>query len=304
VAIIAILSIFFFGKPAVLITFLIFLAPALMAISAYKFLKLVTTNSWLRVSASMLYAISPVAIASVNTGRLGTLVLLILLPWVVASISSLDNFEKISWRRIFCVAILLSIATSFTLMVWLAVLVVTVVGVGLDVRSFNVDLNKEIFDQVVSKVSDQQVLADLDATVAWAGQNGGDGKRLGITGFCWGGRVVWLYVAHNKHVKAGVAWYGRLAGPVSAMTPKHPLDVVAQINAPVLGLYGGADAGIPLTSVDQMNAALKAQAKPSGIHVYPDAPHAFHADYRPSYRRSEAEDGWRRATEWFKKHGV
>ena len=164
--------------------------------------------------------------------------------------------------------------------------------------------NKEIFDQVVSKVSDQQVLADLDATVAWAGQNGGDGKRLGITGFCWGGRVVWLYVAHNKHVKAGVAWYGRLAGPVSAMTPKHPLDVVAQINAPVLGLYGGADAGIPPTSVDQMNAALKAQAKPSGIHVYPDAPHAFHADYRPSYRRSEAEDGWRRATEWFKKHGV
>jgi len=147
VAVLSILSIFFFGKPAALISILIFLAPALMAISAYKFLKLVTANSWLRVSASMLYAISPVAIASVNTGRLGTLVLLILLPWIVATISSLDNFERVSWRRVFGVAILVSIATSFTLMVWLAVLVVTAVGVGVDFRSFNIDLNKELFDQ-------------------------------------------------------------------------------------------------------------------------------------------------------------
>ena len=151
VALLSILSLFFFGKPAVLVSLFIFFAPALMAVSAYKFLKIVTANSWLRVSASMLYAISPVAIASVNTGRLGTLVLLILLPWIVASISSLDNFERISWRRIFGVALLISIATSFTLMVWLAVLVVTAVGVGLDIRIFNADLNKELFDQKLKR---------------------------------------------------------------------------------------------------------------------------------------------------------
>jgi hypothetical protein len=147
VALLSLLSILFFGKPAVLITSLIFLAPALMAVSAYKFLKLVTTNAWLRVSASMLYAISPVAIASVNTGRLGTLILLILLPWIVASIPNLDNFERISWRRIFGVALLLSIAISFTLMVWLALLVVTAIGIGFDLKGFNQDLNKELFDQ-------------------------------------------------------------------------------------------------------------------------------------------------------------
>jgi GT2 family glycosyltransferase len=147
VALLSLLSIFFFGKPAVLVTSLIFLAPALMAISAYSFLKLVTANAWLRVSASMLYAISPVAIASVNTGRLGTLVMMIILPWILANISSLDNFERISWRRIFGVALLISIATSFTLMVWLTLLVVTAVGVGLDIRVFNRDLNQELFDQ-------------------------------------------------------------------------------------------------------------------------------------------------------------
>jgi len=151
VAILSLLSIFFFGKPSVLITFLIFFAPALMAISAYKFLKLLTANSWLRVSASILYAISPVAIASVNTGRLGTLVLLILLPWIVASIPTLENFEKISWRRIFGVALLISIATSFSLMVWLAMLLVTAVGVGLDVKSFNLDLSQELFDQKIKR---------------------------------------------------------------------------------------------------------------------------------------------------------
>jgi GT2 family glycosyltransferase/lysylphosphatidylglycerol synthetase-like protein (DUF2156 family) len=151
VALLSLLSLLFFGKPAVLVTALIFTAPALMAISAYKFLKLVTANSWLRVSASMLYAISPVAIASVNSGRLGTLILLIILPWIVSNISSLDNFEKISWRRIFGVALLISIATSFTLMVWLAVLVVTAVGVGVDLRSFNLDLDKELFDQKLKR---------------------------------------------------------------------------------------------------------------------------------------------------------
>jgi len=157
---------------------------------------------------------------------------------------------------------------------------------------------------VVSKVPDAQVMGDLDAAVAWAAKNGGDGKRLGITGFCWGGRITWLYTAHNKNVKAGVAWYGRLVGDASEMTPKHPLDLVDQINAPVLGLYGGADAGIPNDTVDKMNAALKEKGKPSMIHLYPDTPHAFHADYRPSYRKAQADDGWKRATEWFKKNGV
>ena len=151
VALLSLLSLFFFGKPAVLVTALIFAAPALMAISAYKFLKLVTANAWLRVSASMLYAISPVAIASVNSGRLGTLILLIILPWIVSNISSLENFEKISWRRIFGVALLISIGASFTLMVWLAVLVVTAVGVGLDLRAFNVNLDKELFDQKLKR---------------------------------------------------------------------------------------------------------------------------------------------------------
>ena len=151
VALLSLLSLLFFGKPAVLVTALIFTAPALMAISAYKFLKLVTANSWLRVSASMLYAISPVAIASVNSGRLGTLILLIILPWIVSNISSLDNFEKISWRRIFGVALLISIGASFTLMVWLAVLAVTAVGVGLDLRAFNLNLDKELFDQKLKR---------------------------------------------------------------------------------------------------------------------------------------------------------
>lgn len=164
--------------------------------------------------------------------------------------------------------------------------------------------NKEIFAMVVSKVPDAQVMSDLDAALVWAAKNGGDGKRIGITGFCWGGRITWLYVAHNKNVKAGVAWYGRLVGDASDMTPKHPLDLVDQINAPVLGLYGGADAGIPNDTVDKMNAALKEKGKPSMIHLYPDTPHAFHADYRSSYRKAEADDGWKRATEWFKKNGV
>ena len=164
--------------------------------------------------------------------------------------------------------------------------------------------NKEIFSVVVSKVPDAQVMSDLDAALAWAAKNGGDGKRIGITGFCWGGRITWLYTAHNKNVKAGVAWYGRLVGDASDMTPKHPLDLVDQINAPVLGLYGGADAGIPNDTVDKMNAALKEKGKPSMIHLYPDTPHAFHADYRTSYRKAQADDGWKRATEWFKKHGV
>jgi carboxymethylenebutenolidase len=166
----------------------------------------------------------------------------------------------------------------------------------------------DIVSNVVSKVPDSQVMQDLDACVAWAGANGGDAKRLGITGFCWGGRITWLYAAHNPSVKAGVAWYGRLVGAASAMTPKHPLDVAGDLKAPVLGLYGGLDQGIPLDTVDKMQAALKAASssasQASTIHVYDNAPHAFNADYRPSYRKQEADDGWKRMQKWFKQNGV
>lgn len=159
--------------------------------------------------------------------------------------------------------------------------------------------------EIVAKVPDEQVLADLDAAAAWAVKSaGGDAARLGITGFCWGGRITWLYAAHNPALKAGVAWYGRLVGDANANTPHHPLDVAAQLNAPVLGLYGGADQGIPLDSVEKMRAALKAAAKPSEIVVYDGAPHAFHADYRPSYREQPATDGWTRLLAWFKANGV
>jgi carboxymethylenebutenolidase len=162
--------------------------------------------------------------------------------------------------------------------------------------------NKEIIARVVSKVPDAQVMSDLDATVAFAARNGGNAAKIGVTGFCWGGRITWLYAAHNPKVKAGVAWYGRLASPKNDMTPAHPLDLVAKINAPVLGLYGGADAGIPNDTVEKMQELLKQAGKPSEIVLYPDTPHAFHADYRPSYRKEQADDGWKRLTEWFRKH--
>ena len=164
---------------------------------------------------------------------------------------------------------------------------------------------QEILSTVVSKVPDAQVLSDLDATVAWADRSSkGDIAKLGITGFCWGGRIVWLYAAHNPQLKAGVAWYGRLVGRANELQPKHPIDVAASLTVPVLGLYGGDDSGIPLDTVEQMRKALKAQASPSEIIVYPNTPHGFHADYRPSYRKEQAEDGWKRLREWFKKHNA
>ncbi len=164
---------------------------------------------------------------------------------------------------------------------------------------------REIISKVVSKVPDAQVMSDLDATVAWAKESSkADAARLGITGFCWGGRIVWLYAAHNPNLKAGVAWYGRLVAPPDELHPKNPIDLVGAIKAPVLGLYGGADQGIPVTSVEQMRAALEKSGKTAEIIVYPDTPHAFFADYRPSYRREAAQDGWKRLLEWFKKHGV
>jgi carboxymethylenebutenolidase len=165
----------------------------------------------------------------------------------------------------------------------------------------------KLIAEVVSKVPDAQVMSDLDATVAWARTQGADTGRLGITGFCWGGRITWLYAAHNPAVKAGVAWYGRLEGNATALNPKHPVDVAGQLHAPVLGLYGEKDTGIPLDTVERMKAALaagSAAAKKSEFVVYPDAPHAFHADYRPSFRKEAAEDGWRRCLAWFKTHGA
>ena len=165
----------------------------------------------------------------------------------------------------------------------------------------------KLIAEVISKVPDAQVMADLDATVQWAAANGGDTRKLGVTGFCWGGRQVWLYAAHNPNVKAGVAWYGRLVGQASELNPKHPVDVAAGLSGPVLGLYGAADTGIPLDTIDKMKAALasgNSAAKASSFVVYPDAPHAFHADYRPSFRKEPAEDGWKRATAWFQQHGV
>ncbi len=159
--------------------------------------------------------------------------------------------------------------------------------------------------QVVAKVPEPQVASDLDATAAWAKSTGkADTSKLGITGFCWGGRQVWLYAAHNPDVKAGVSWYGVLQRPKTAMTPDNPIDLVNRINAPVLGLYGGADPGIPIAQIDALRAALKAAGKPSEIIVYPDTPHGFNADYRPSYRPQQAKDGWKRMLAWFKQHGV
>jgi carboxymethylenebutenolidase len=165
----------------------------------------------------------------------------------------------------------------------------------------------ELIKEVVNKVPDAQVMKDLDAMVQWAGSNGGDASKVAITGFCWGGRITWLYAAHSKNVKAGVAWYGRLVGQPSDLMPKNPVDLAGSINGPVLGLYGSADQGIPLDTVEKMKAALasgSAAAKKSEFMVYDGAPHAFHADYRASYRKEPAEDGFKRALAWFKANGV
>ena len=158
-----------------------------------------------------------------------------------------------------------------------------------------------LMKEVVSKVSDAQVMADLDASAAWAAKNGGGGK-LGITGFCWGGRIVLMYAAHNPNLAAAVAWYGPTTRSYYA-GDKTALDVAGQIKAPVLGLYGGADGGIPNDTVEKMGATLKATGNTrSEMVVFPDMPHAFYADYRPSYRKEAADDGWKRLTAWFKQY--
>ncbi|MFT4103661.1 MAG: dienelactone hydrolase family protein [Burkholderiaceae bacterium] len=166
---------------------------------------------------------------------------------------------------------------------------------------------QDLLSNVVAKVPDAQVMSDLDATAAWAASHGGDPERLGITGFCWGGRIVWLYSAHNPRLKAGVAWYGALTRPATPLAPTNPYDVAGKLNAPVLGLYGGQDPGIPQDTISQMKARLErgsTAARQSQFIVYPDAEHAFNADYRPSYRKEAADDGWIRALSWFRRNGL
>ncbi len=158
---------------------------------------------------------------------------------------------------------------------------------------------------IVATVPDAQVLSDLDATLAWAVSSAqGDGDRVGITGFCWGGRITWLYAAHNPTIKAGVAWYGRLEGDSTALTPQHPVDIAPTLSVPVLGLYGGQDTGIPLESVENVRALLASGQSKSEIVVYPEAPHAFFADYRPSYREADAKDAWERLQAGFTQAGL
>jgi len=159
-------------------------------------------------------------------------------------------------------------------------------------------------ENIVSKVPDEQVLADLDTAYAWARAHGGDGSRLGITGFCWGGRITWLYAAHQAKLKAAVAWYGRITGPTNPLQPRHPVDVAGELKCPVLGLYGGQDPGIPLADVEQLRARLREANSASQVLVYPDAGHAFLADYRASYKAEAAEDGWQRLKAWFAQHGL
>jgi carboxymethylenebutenolidase len=162
----------------------------------------------------------------------------------------------------------------------------------------------ELQKEIIAKVPDQQVMGDLDACVAWAKQNGGNIDKLGITGFCWGGRITWLYSAHNPKVKAGVAWYGRLVGDKTPNTPMHPVDVASSLKTPILGLYGGKDAGIPLDTVEKMKAGLAEGESKSEFVVFPNSGHAFHADYRPSYVEADAKEGWSRCLAWFKANGV
>ncbi|WP_413531131.1 dienelactone hydrolase family protein [Rahnella inusitata] len=162
----------------------------------------------------------------------------------------------------------------------------------------------ELFANLVSKVPDQQVLSDLDHAAHWASQHGGDISKLGITGFCWGGRITWLYAAHNPQLKAGVAWYGKLVGDKTLTSPSNPVDRAAALDAPVLGLYGGQDSSIPQETIETMRQAIRAANADAEIVVYPEAGHAFNADYRPSYNAEAAADGWKRMLEFFAHYGV
>ena len=164
---------------------------------------------------------------------------------------------------------------------------------------------QELIKTIVSKVPDAQVMSDLDATEAYAKSTGkADTAKLAVTGFCWGGRIVWLYSAHNPALKAATAWYGVIDRPRTDLQPKYPIDLAADLKAPVLGLYGAADQAIPVETVEKMKEACKAANKTCEIVIYPDTPHGFNADYRPSYRAEAAKDGWAKMLAWFKAHGV
>ncbi|WP_332851229.1 dienelactone hydrolase family protein [Duganella sp. S19_KUP01_CR8] len=162
----------------------------------------------------------------------------------------------------------------------------------------------ELQRDIIAKTPDAQVMADLDATVAWAKANGGNGDKIGITGFCWGGRITWMYAAHNPSIKAGVAWYGRLMGDSTPVTPRHPVDIAGSLTVPVLGLYGLKDTGITQEAIAAMKAALAKGPNKATFVVYPNSGHAFHADYRASYVEADAKDGWARLQAWFKQNGV
>jgi carboxymethylenebutenolidase len=169
----------------------------------------------------------------------------------------------------------------------------------------NISDIREVIGKVVSKVPDKQVLSDLDAAAKYAQSTGQiNPDRMAVTGFCWGGRITWLYAAHNPRLKAGAAWYGRLVGDASEMNPRHPVEVAAELKVPVLGLYGEKDGGIPLETVERMRKALAEGGSGSQIVVYSGAPHGFHADYRPSYNEEASKDAWKRTLAWFKQHGA
>ncbi|OVZ86826.1 carboxymethylenebutenolidase [Yersinia intermedia] len=165
------------------------------------------------------------------------------------------------------------------------------------------DINA-LVKNLVGKVPDRQVMVDLDHAAHWASRHGGDTSKLAITGFCWGGRIAWLYAAHNPQLKAAVAWYGKLVGEKTLLLPKSPVDIAVDLSAPVLGLYGGKDGSITQEHIDTMRQALRAANADAEIIVYPDAGHAFNADYRPSYHAESALDGWQRMLDWFDQHGV
>ena len=163
---------------------------------------------------------------------------------------------------------------------------------------------QQIMRDVIFKTPDDEILSDLDATFSWAAQNHGDAAHIGEIGFCFGGRNTWLYAAHNPNLKAAVAFYGHIKNPTSDIKPKTALDIADQIHCPVLGLYGGQDPSNPADLIHQAEAKAKAAGKTVEIVIYPDAPHGFHADYRPSYRQADAEDAWTRMLAWFKRYGV